>query len=102
MVVSECVVCGAADSGLIAGAVIGAFACAALILAVMYYVFRVKGVRPGNIGFFKQDIKPVDVVSFIHFDLTPCCGQHDICKLDLNERKELIMFDDLFCIFTIC
>lgn len=62
------VFCGAADSGVIAGAVIGAIVCAALILAIMYYVFSVKGLRPGNASFFKQENKNIDVVSFIDFD----------------------------------
>lgn len=61
-------VCGAADSGLITGAVIGAIVCAALILAILYYVFSVKGVRPGNVSIFKQENKNIDVVSFIDFD----------------------------------
>ncbi len=69
---TEAVVCDAADSGLIVGAVIGAIVCAALILAVMYYVFSVKGVKPGDISFFKHDTKNIDVVSFVideHFTL---------------------------------
>ncbi|XP_067232917.1 C-type mannose receptor 2-like [Chanodichthys erythropterus] len=52
------------DSGVIAGAVIGAIVCAALILAIMYYVFSVKGVRPGNASFFKQENKNIDVPAF--------------------------------------
>lgn len=62
---TEAVVCDTADEGLIAGAVIGAIAGAALILALMYYIFSVKGVKPGDISFFKHETKNIDVVSFV-------------------------------------
>lgn len=52
------------DEGLIAGAVIGAIAGAALILALMYYIFSVKGVKPGDISFFKHETKNIDVPAF--------------------------------------
>lgn len=52
------------NSGLIAGAVIGAIVCAALILAGMYYIFSVKGVKPGDISIFKQETKNIDVPAF--------------------------------------
>lgn len=65
VVVTQAVVCDVADAGLIAGAVIGAIVCAALILAAMYYVFSVKGVKPGDISFFKHENKKMDLVSFV-------------------------------------
>ncbi|XP_016117429.1 macrophage mannose receptor 1-like isoform X2 [Sinocyclocheilus grahami] len=64
------------DGGLIAGAVIGAIACAALILAGMYYVFRVKGVKPRDNSFFKHETKNIDVVRFVIDDLT---SQFTLC-----------------------
>lgn len=54
--------CLSVDSGLIAGAVIGAIVCAALLLAGMYYIFTVKGIKPGDTRIFKQEIKNLDVV----------------------------------------
>ncbi len=69
---TEAVVCDAVDGGLIAGAVIGAIACSALILAAMYYVFSVKGIKPGDISFFKHETNDIDVVCFVWSHFTLC------------------------------
>ncbi|XP_007252805.3 macrophage mannose receptor 1 [Astyanax mexicanus] len=51
-------------AGTVAGAVIGAILAVALILAVLYYVFRVKGVKLSAVGLPGRDNKRVEVPAF--------------------------------------
>ncbi|XP_066502466.1 lymphocyte antigen 75, partial [Hoplias malabaricus] len=54
------------NSGVVAGAVIGAILGVALILGLLYYVFRVKGVKLSTISFPSRENRTVDVSSISH------------------------------------
>ncbi|XP_037401967.1 macrophage mannose receptor 1, partial [Pygocentrus nattereri] len=54
----------AEHASVVAGAVIGAILLVALLLGVLYYVFRVKGVKLSAAGLSGRDTKHVDVPAF--------------------------------------
>ncbi|MCI4386992.1 hypothetical protein PGIGA_G00069090 [Pangasianodon gigas] len=53
-------------AGSIAGGVIGALLAVVVILAVLYYIFRVKGVKLSSVSLPTRSKNQVDVVSYMH------------------------------------
>lgn len=63
MISKHVCVCFTDDAGAITGGVIGALVAVVVILAVLYYIFRVKGVKLSSISLPSQSKNHVDVVS---------------------------------------
>lgn len=61
----KCVCVCVSDAGSVAGGVIGALVAVLVILGVLYYLFRVKGVKLSSVSLPNRKTNHVDVVSLI-------------------------------------
>lgn len=57
----------AAHAGSIAGGIIGALLAVGVVLAVLYYIFRVKGVKLSSVSLPSSSKNHVSVVSYVRY-----------------------------------